>query len=172
MRLRHNRTLLTGKPAVGKTTLLQTIVARMSSVHMAGFYTTEIRTRGSRSGFELHGLDGTCRTLAHVDINSRHKVGKYGVDTDGFEAFLEDLDLLDPGIELIVIDEIGRMELFSNRFRSLIRDVMNADKQVLATIALKGQGFIREIKQRPDIQLIEVTRDNRDRLLDEIIEVK
>ncbi len=170
MRLRHVKTLITGKPAVGKTTLVQTIVARMTSVNMAGFYTAEIRSKGSRLGFELHGLDGTRGIIAHVDIYSQHKVGKYGVDTEGFEEFLENLELLSPDVELIVIDEIGKMELFSNRFRSLIHDVLNSDKQVLASIALKGEGFIREIKHRSDIHLLEVTRGNREHLPQTILE--
>ena len=62
------------------------------------------------------------------------------------------------------------MELFSNRFRNLVRDALNADKQVLATIALKGNDFIREIKQRQDIHLLEVTRANRNRLLEAILQ--
>ena len=115
---------------------------------MAGFYTAEIRSKGSRLGFELRGLNGKRRTLAHVDINSKHRVGKYRVDTLGFEAFLETLELQNPNVELIVIDEIGKMELFSNRFRHLVRDALNSNKQLLATIALEGEGFIREIKQR------------------------
>jgi nucleoside-triphosphatase len=168
--LRHDKTLITGKPAVGKTTLVQTIVAQMASVKMAGFYTAEIRSKGSRLGFELQGLDGASGILAHVDIRSRHKVGKYGVDTKGFEEFLDNLELLNLDVELIVIDEIGKMELFSNRFRSLIHDVLNSDKQVLASIALKGKGFIREIKQRSDIHLLEVTLGNREHLPEAILE--
>ena len=170
MRLRHDKTLITGKPGVGKTTLVQKIVERMRSVKMAGFYTTEIRSKGSRVGFELWGLDGKRRTLAHVDIHSRHRVGKYRVDTDGFEEFLETLDLLNSDVELIVIDEIGKMELFSNRFRSLVRDVLNSDKQVLATIALGSEGFIREIKQRSDVHLFEVTQASRDSLPEAMVE--
>ena len=171
MRLRNDKTLLTGMPGVGKTTLVQNLVARMSSVSMAGFYTAEIRSNGTRFGFELQGLDGTCGILAHVDIKSRHHVGRYGVDTEGFEQFLKNLDLLRPDIELIVIDEIGKMELFSNLFRDLINNVMDSDKQVLASIALKGNGFIQAIKRRPDIRLIEVTKGNREHLPNEIIEV-
>jgi nucleoside-triphosphatase len=109
MRLRHDKTLITGKPGVGKTTLVQAIVAQMTSVKMAGFYTAEIRSKGSRLGFELQGLDGTRGILAHVDIRSQHKVGKYGVDTKGFEVFLENLELLSPDVELVLIDEIGKM---------------------------------------------------------------
>jgi nucleoside-triphosphatase len=169
MRLRHDKTLITGKPGVGKTTLVQTIVARMESINIAGFYTAEIRSKGSRLGFELQGLDGTRKILAHVDIHSQYRVGKYGVDKKGFEEFLDNLELLSPDVELVLIDEIGKMELFSNRFRSLIHDVLNSDKQVLGTIALKGERFILEIKKRPDIHLLEVTRGNLEQLAEEIL---
>ncbi len=170
MRLRHAKTLITGKPGVGKTTLVQKIIERMRSVNMAGFCTAEIRCMGSRLGFELQGLNGERRTLAHVEIDSRKRVGRYGVDTNGFEEFLESLDLLNPDVELIVIDEIGKMELFSTRFQSLVRNALNSDKQVLASIPLKGNEFIREIKHRLDIHLLEVTHGNRDRLPEAIVE--
>jgi nucleoside-triphosphatase len=170
MRFRHDKTLITGKPGVGKTTLIQNIVERMRSVKMVGFYTTEILSKGSRLGFELQGLNGQRRILAHVDIDSRHRVGKYRVDTDGFEGFLQTLDLLSADVELIVIDEIGKMELCSNRFRCLVREVLNSDKQLLASIALEGEGFIREIKQRSDVRLFEVTESNHESLPEEMVE--
>ena len=124
---------------MGKTTLVTKIVERMRSIHMAGFYTAEIRSKGFRVGFELCGLNGRRRTLAHVDIRSQDRVGKYRVDTGGFEEFLETLGLLNPEVELVVIDEIGKMELISRGFRSMVRDVLDSDKQLLATIALKGR---------------------------------
>jgi nucleoside-triphosphatase len=155
---------------VGKTTLVQKIIERVGPIRMAGFHTAEIRSKGLRVGFELQGLNGKRRTLAHVDIHSRHRVGKYGVDRSGFEAFLETLDLMNPDVALIVIDEIGKMELFSDRFRSLVRESFNSDKQVLASIPIRGDGIIREIKKRPDIRLFEVTHDNRDYLPDAIME--
>ena len=139
---------------------------------MAGFCTSEIRCTGSRLGFELQGLNGGRRILAHVEIDSQHRVGKYGVDKDGFEEFLATLDLLNPDVELIVIDEIGKMELFSNRFRNLVCDALSADKQLLATIPLKGNHFIEEIKQRLDIHLLEVTHANRDRLPEAMVEFR
>lgn len=169
MELSNDKILITGKPGVGKTTVVQKIIERMGSLNMAGFYTTEIRDKGTRLGFELQGLNGKRRALAHVDIHSRQRVGKYAVDTDGFEDFLETLDLLNSKVELIVIDEIGKMELFSNRFRGLVRNALNSDKQMLATIPIKESEFIREIKYRVDIRLFEVTYDNRDRLPDEIV---
>ena len=172
MRLKHGKTLITGKPGVGKTTLVQKIIKRMGSVNMAGFCTSEIRCRGSRLGFELQGLNGGRRILANVEIDSQHRVGKYGVDKDGFEEYLATLNLLNPDVELMVIDEIGKMELFSNRFRNLVCDALSADKQLLATIPLKGNDFIREIKQRLDIHLLEVTHANRDRLPEAMVECR
>jgi nucleoside-triphosphatase len=169
MRLRHAKTLITGKPGVGKTTLARKIVERIQPVPMAGFYTSEIKSRGHRSGFELRGLNGDRRLLAHVDFESRHRVGKYGVDTPGFEVFLGKLDLFNPDVQLIIIDEIGKMELFSKRFRRLVIETLRTNKSMLATITLKGEGFVQEIKQRPDVHLLTATRDNRDRLLSEII---
>jgi nucleoside-triphosphatase len=170
MRLIHDKTLITGKPGVGKTTLVQKIIEQLQSVNMAGFYTSEIRSKGSRQGFELKGLNGKRRTLAHVNINSAHRVGKYGVDTAGFEELLETIELYSPDVEMIVIDEIGKMELFSGRFCDLVHHVFNSNKQLLASIALEGKGFIREIKQRSDIHLVEVTQNNRDRLPQELVE--
>jgi nucleoside-triphosphatase len=170
MRLRYTKTLLTGKPGVGKTTLVRKIAAQLQTVPMAGFYTTEIRSaEGSRLGFQLQGLNGDCRILALVSMKSRYRVGRYGVDTAGFDAFLEKLDLFNPHIALIVIDEIGKMELLSQHFRRLILDVLNTEKMLLASIALQGRGLIQEIKQRPDVHLLEVTRNNRDRLAAEIL---
>jgi len=170
MRLRHAKTLITGKPGVGKTTLVQKIIERMGSVNMAGFCTAEIRGMGSRLGFELQGLNGERRILTHVEIDSQNRVCRCGVDTNGFEEFLAALDLLNPDVELIVIDEIGKMELFSDRFQSFVRTALNSDKQVFASISLKGNEFIREIKQRLDIHLLEVTHDNRNRLPEAILE--
>jgi nucleoside-triphosphatase len=105
-----------------------------------------------------------------VEINSQHRVGRYGVDTNGLEEFLAALNLLNSIVELIVIDEIGKMELFSKHFRSLVCDALNSDRQVLATIPLRGNEFIRKIKQRSDIHLFEVTLNNRDLLPEAILD--
>lgn len=172
MHLRHAKTLITGKPGVGKTTLIRKIIEQIQPLSMAGFFTSEIRSGGYRSGFELQGLNGDRRILAHVGLESRHRVGKYGVDTPGFEAFLEKLDLLNPRVQLIVIDEIGKMELFSNRFQTLVIDVLGTNKSLLASIALQGKGLIQELKQRADVHLLTVTHDNRGHLLAEIIDRK
>ena len=109
--------LLSGPPGVGKTTLLQRVVQELDRP-ARGFYTREIREKGTRVGFSLSLLSGPVLTLSHVNIKSRHRVGKYGVDVEMFEgAACPEIEAgLEAGV-LIVIDEIGKMELFSERFR-------------------------------------------------------
>ncbi len=169
MKLRYPKTLITGKPGIGKTTLVRNIIEMVRPAAIVGFYTSEIRSKGVRTGFELRGLDGERRVLAHVNIHSRHRVGRYGVDTAGFETFLVQLDLLASEAALIVIDEIGKMELFSQRFQSMVQAILQTDRYLLGTIALHGGGFIQDIKNRPDVHLIAVDRKNRDHIVEEIL---
>ena len=161
--------LITGAPGVGKTTLVKKIVAKLQALRPVGFYTGEIRAGGTRQGFTLTALDGRESILSHVEIKSPYRVGKYGVDVAGFEKFLDDLDFLNSQNYILVIDEIGKMECFSNKFKNLVRNVLDSDKIVIATIALKGGGFIGEIKKRTDIVVYEINLRNRDSLLAEII---
>lgn len=137
--------------------------------HPAGFYTAEIREEGQRKGFELISLDGKRGLLSHKDIKSPHRVGKYKVDIKGFEDFLDGIPFLSPSIHLIVIDEIGKMECLSDQFKNLLKKIFDSEKLVIATIALKGSGLIAEIKERPDIELFEMTKHNRDSLFLEIL---
>jgi nucleoside-triphosphatase len=90
------------------------------------------------------------------------------VDVAGFERLLEELDLQRSPAPLIIIDEIGKMECFSRRFIDLVMRLLDGSKTLVATIALKGEGFIREVKQRPDCRLVTITRENRDRLQGEL----
>ncbi len=161
--------LITGVPGIGKTTLIMKIIEAMKGVGPVGFYTDEIREKGIRTGFSLTSVTGGRSTLSHIDIKSRFKVGKYGVDVAGFEAFIEQIPFFDDKTGVIVIDEIGKMECFSTKFTKLIRALLDSEKFFIATIALKGEGLIAEVKRRPDIKLYEITRDNRNDLLQRIL---
>jgi nucleoside-triphosphatase len=161
--------LLTGQPGIGKTTLIRKLANNLKDVPLSGFYTTEIRDAGIRKGFALRSFNKNIRMLAHVDIKSPYRVSKYRVDVEGFEKFLDVLSLRDRTQSIIIIDEIGKMECFSNTFRSLVMDILNSDVPVIATIALKGSGMIADIKKRDDIELLKVTLENRDVLISEII---
>lgn len=160
--------LITGAPGIGKTTLTIKVADRLRDLHPVGFYTREIRLHGGRQGFEAVALDGSRQLLAHIGIESPHRVGKYGVDTVGFERFLAGLDLTADSASPIILDEIGRMECFSARFNALVAELLVSGRPILATVALRGSGLIASVKKRPDIQLYELTVKNRNELADDL----
>jgi len=161
--------LIKGLPGVGKTTLIKKISEELKYLHPVGFYTEEIRDEGERKGFELVSLNGKRGLLSHKDIKSPYRVGQYKVDIEAFENLLDEIPFFSPSTHLIVIDEIGKMECLSDRFRNLLKKIFNSEKLVIATIALKGSGLIAEIKERKDIKLFEMTKHNKDSLLLEIL---
>ncbi|MGA2466510.1 MAG: NTPase [Thermodesulfobacteriota bacterium] len=161
--------LITGLPGVGKTTLIKKLSEELKYLHPAGFYTEEIREAGQRKGFELISLDGKRGLLSHVEMRSPYRVGKYKVDIESFENFLNSIPFFDPSTRLIIIDEIGKMECLSDRFKNLLKKIFDSGKLVVATIALKGSGLIAEIKERDDVKLFKITKHNRDSLLLEIL---
>ena len=164
--------LLTGLPGCGKTTAIMKIIAGLGRTSVAGFYTEEIREGKTRRGFRFKCLDGTDGILAHVDIKSRFKVGKYGVDIAGFEKdVIPILDIERTDAELFVIDEIGKMECFSRKFIATMRSLFASDKSVLATVARKGSGLISEVKNYHGVQLFNLTRENREKTIAEIIQI-
>ena len=167
--VRKKNILITGLPGTGKTTLLYKVAEELKSLHPAGFLTSELREANTRKGFELRSLNGKKGLLAHVDIPSPHRVGKYKVEVKGFEAFLEAISLLRPPVSFIIIDEIGKMECLSELFKDLVRQALDSDKVVLATIALKGGSFIERIKRRDDVQLVELIESRREIMVEEIV---
>ena len=160
--------LLTGVPGIGKSTLIRKVAERVVDRSLGGFITDEIRGAGGRLGFRLSTFDGRELTLAHVDIRSRHKVSRYGVDVEMLEEVAA--TVLGPSAELYLVDEIGKMECFSQKFINRMSELFDSGKPVVATVARRGGGFIAEVKCRPDVELLEVTRANRDLLLEKVLE--
>jgi len=158
-----------GLNCYGKTTLIRNLAEELKPFRPVGFYTAEMREGGHRVGFELVSLDGRRGLLAQVENKGPFRIGKYGVDVKGFESFLETISFFDPAKCLIVIDEIGKMECLSRKFRDLLKELLDSEKGVVATIALKGTGLIEEVKGRKDVKMFEVSERNRDRLLSEIL---
>ena len=161
--------LLTGVPGAGKTTIVRKVAAALSEKRIAGFVTDEIRRAGRRVGFELSTFTGRKRVLAHVDIDSRHRVGRYGVDVAGLDEIAEETLAPDDGTDVYLVDEIGKMECFSVKFRAAMRSLLNSEQPLVATVALRGSGFIAEVKDRVDVEIWEATRENRDEMPDQIV---
>jgi nucleoside-triphosphatase len=161
--------LLTGQPGTGKTAIIKEVLARIK-VKGGGFYTEEIRAGGIRQGFRIVTLDGQEATLAHVDISSPYQVSKYKVDMDalnrvGVSALRQALKESD----LIVIDEIGKMELLSPRFREAVTQAINSGKKVLGTIMLNPHPFADEIKRHTEVEVLVVTKDNHSEVMKKVL---
>jgi nucleoside-triphosphatase len=161
--------LITGLPGVGKTTLIKKLYELLQNLHPVGFFTEEIREEGVRKGFELISLNGTRGILSHKNIRTPFRVGEYKVDIKSFEDFLGSISFFNTLTRLIIIDEIGKMECFSDQFKKLLEEVLDSEKWVIGTIASKGSGFIAEIKGRKDVKILEITKKNRDFLFLEIL---
>lgn len=161
--------LLTGSPGAGKTTLIKEAVARLRA-RVGGFYTQEIRVGSVRQGFKIVTLNGQDAILSHIDISSPHHVSKYGVDIESLEnvgvaAIYQAIKESD----LIVIDEIGKMELFSTRFREAVLQAIDSGKKVLGSIMLSPYPFANEIKRHPQVIVANISRANHDQSLNEIL---
>jgi nucleoside-triphosphatase len=160
--------LLTGSPGVGKTTALRRVCDALRIAPLSGFLTEEVRAGGVRQGFRLVTLDGERRTIADVRRSGPPRVGKYGVDVAAIDEVARRVLVPDPAVALFVIDEIGKMECLAQGFVVAVRRLLALSRPVLATVALRGQGLIEEVKRDPRARLVHLTRDNRDGLPAEV----
>ncbi|UCG14327.1 MAG: AAA family ATPase [Deltaproteobacteria bacterium] len=161
--------LVTGPPRSGKSTLIEKVVRRIDKP-VTGFFTRELKERGRRVGFSITTMDGRTGILAHYRTRSKFRVGRYGVS-------LQDLDQIAvPSMrpsradEIVVIDEIGKMECFSFLFRETLIASLSSQHQVIGSIAIKGNTFIERIKKREDVLLIPISETTREAALDLFLE--
>jgi len=153
--------LLTGRPGCGKTTLIRRLAEGLG-VPAGGFYTEEMRRGDRREGFALTTLDGQTATLASVHSPSRRRVSKYGVDLESIDGVgVPAIERATAEAALVVIDEIGKMELFSNRFRQAVLSALESGKPVLGSIMLAPHPWADAIKARPEVEVTLLTEANR-----------
>ncbi len=160
--------LLTGRPGVGKSTVIQRALEGVS-VRAGGFFTQELREGGRRVGFGITTLDGREGVLAHVNIKGPPRVSKYGVNVDDIrEVVVGALERALRDAELIVCDEMARMELLCREFAPMVRRCLDAETPLLGTIQQRRDDFLDAVRARSDVRLLEVTPANRDDLADEV----
>jgi nucleoside-triphosphatase len=158
---------LTGAPSSGKTTVIKKVIKSLDCP-VNGFYTEEERVAGNRVGFLMKTLDGRRGYLAHQDIESVFHIRRYGVSIENIETIaVPSIAPVDRNI--IILDEIGRMECFSEAFKQAATRALNSPNVVVGTITFGGDDFILGIKQRGDMEIHEVTPENRDSLPDLIL---
>ncbi|MGH9283424.1 MAG: nucleoside-triphosphatase [Acidimicrobiales bacterium] len=166
------RLLLEGRPGIGKTTVARRLVTllRRAGVPAGGFTTAELRTGGRREGFLVEAASGARARLAHVDLPGPPRVGRYGVDLAAFERIaLPALRAPRTG-GVVVVDELGKMELASAAFRDAATQLLERDVAVVATVHQAHDRFTEALRRRPDIRLVRVTEATRDALPEQLID--
>lgn len=163
--------LLTGTPGSGKTTAIQKVLARLQC-HPGGFYTRELRRQGRRQGFELVTLDGQVGTLAHVDFTGVPRIGRYGVDLQaldriGVQAIRQAIE----GRDLVVIDEIGSMELLSPAFRQVVLEALASQRPILGSITRRQSAFTRQVAANPRVQVLRLHPGNRAQVVEQALDI-
>lgn len=152
--------VITGKPGCGKTTLIREICRRYPD-RVGGFFTDEVRIGSARDSFVLKTLDGRQGLLAKKGMASAVKLNKYGVDL----AVLETIGIgalrgaMDEG-KIVIIDELGTLEMLSAPFRAAVADCLNGPCRVCASIRYNAQPFTDEIRHMDDTELLQLSRDN------------
>ncbi|TKJ23322.1 MAG: hypothetical protein CEE43_04085 [Promethearchaeota archaeon Loki_b32] len=168
--------LITGPPRCGKSTLISKLIEYYNNKKectIYGFLTPEIRERGNRIGFNIVDIySGKISQLARVgDFKIKYKVGKYNVFIEEFDKYIEDnLSLEGKKIDLIVIDEIGRMELFSDKFQNFIKNIFSLKISILATIGLKLSHPLKTyLLNLPSVLLLNLNKRNSQLIFEKII---
>lgn len=162
---------ITGKPASGKTTLIMEIIKELN-LDAGGFYTLEIREKGIREGFKITTLDGEEGILAHIDIKSPYVVGKYKVNIRDLEEIgVKSISDALKENKTVIVDEIGLMEMKSEKFKKAVLTALNSKSKVLGTIRLGSHPFSDKIKARKDTKIFHLTRENREEIKKEIIKL-
>jgi len=160
--------LLTGRPGVGKTTVIKAVIASLGD-RAGGFYTEEILGPGGRKGFRLVTLDGQTVVIAHINFKSRSQVGRYGVDVGSIDRV--GAGAIRAAVErspIVIIDEIGKMELFSSQFQSAVLKALSSSKIVLATVMQADHPWVAALKALPNVTVWEINKVNRTRLVAEV----
>lgn len=160
--------LITGRPRTGKTTLIKRI-AQSCGEASGGFYTEEMRRRGNRIGFQIRSTEGKEGLLARKNLDSPWRLGKYGIS-------VEDLDgIAVPAVEdairkktIILIDEIGKMELFSQKFKEVVMKALESDKTLVGVIHPADLPFLNAIRARKDVVVLEVDGQNNDAVYEQV----
>ncbi|MBX5328802.1 MAG: NTPase [Candidatus Bathyarchaeota archaeon] len=175
VKLQKRVLLLTGSPGVGKSSVLLKIVEALKArgYRVGGMLSREVRSCGTRVGFEILDLSsGERGWLAHVNQPSGPRVGKYRVNLEdldgvGVAAILRAVE----GLDVVAVDEVGPMELFSERFREAVKRATESKKLVVGIIHWKARDkLINEIRSREDAEVHVVTFENRGNLHEVILE--
>ena len=167
---------ITGLPGAGKTHALRRVIEMLEQDEkvIGGMITEPIIENNDRVGFTI--MDWITKDegiLAHVNIDSKVVVGKYGVDLDTLEAIgVTAINRAMEEAELIIIDEVGKMEVESILFIEAVRNSLEKDMPLILTLHKKSRNpLLQDIRRRDDVRILEVTPINRNLLPHKIIKL-
>ena len=153
--------LVTGAPGIGKTTLIKHLIRDLTPLIVRGFYKEAIYENSICKGFRLITIDHHEQILAHVYFEGPDRIDQYGINLDGFDALVSKELALNNGIELYIVDEIGRMECLSKKFCQQINSILDSDTPLIGTIANSPVPDMHILRDRPDTSIIRMTQKNR-----------
>jgi len=162
-----NNYFITGMPKSGKTTLLRKLADRMEAngLKVGGFVSPAEKSHGTRTGFYVQDIDsGKIEQLAAVNVDGP-KVAKYHVDIRSFESMVGLILEKIKKYDVVVIDEIGRMEMKSERFGDLLIDLLESDIPLVASL---HRDYLEDYKAWGEVFIL--TPSNRGRLYMELAE--
>ncbi len=164
-------TIITGPPRIGKTTVILSVAEKLKAKGyiLGGMVSQEIREKGVRVGFDVHDYSSSRKAwLAHIRQPFGPRIGKYRVNLDnlnsiGTAAILKALE----DANLVLIDEIGPMELLSEKFVEAVKHIVKSSKPLVSTIHYRANhSLMKQIKSNEDADVIDVTLRNRSHLPD------
>ncbi len=172
-----SRILITGPPRCGKSTLISKLFEFYSKKNfkIKGFLTPEVREKGKRIGFDIEEISSDIRIpLARIgDYKSKYKLGKYSVFIDEFENVISNLEKYNlEQVDLIIIDEIGKMELFSKKFQNFIINIFQGESNIIATIGKNIKyPYNKKIFNPPDVIKHDLSFQNQQEVYLQIIDL-
>ena len=162
--------LLTGASGVGKSTLLKRVGLALEDGRVRGFYSDALYAGGQRSGWRLDAFDGSDGgVLIHGDIQSEHRLGPYGVDLALLERLVVSQMSLDGRFDVYLVDEIGIVSPWLDRFTLAMDALLDAEVKVVAVIHAGRGGYVEQVRNRPDVAVREVTPHNRDSIFRDVL---
>ncbi len=160
---------ITGLPNAGKTFALIKVIEMLEAEErvVGGMVTEPVLVKGRRSGFWVMDWRTKARKiLASPEIDSKVKVGVYGVDLDALDEIgVPAIRSATDEADVIVVDEVGKMEMESEAFVDAVKDALDSEKPVLLTLHKKSRNpLLQDIRRRDDVRILEVTPVNRNLL--------
>lgn len=161
---------ITGSINVGKSTILNEVIDKLSHLKVGGFRTLPIYENNKRQGFILESLNGITKCFAHVDMKTNAQFDVYKFDYNVFEDLgVLTLESALTESDIIIMDEIGIMEKQATKFRQMIIKCFDAPQFVLGSFQKRATWFSNILKSRDDTKIFNINQNNRNRIPDQIL---